>query len=118
MIEKFHWLRQNIFGIEFNAIDVNEVFKHIKIKYLPENSPVYLSGDVDWNLFFILRGKVSIGSDNMNQEDESKIFKLTQANSRLSKLSNKEKNETADSIASNNNKVYYNGRLCKFTVKE
>jgi len=47
VIEKFHWLRQNIFGIEFNAIDVNEVFKDIKIKYLPENSPVYLSGDVD-----------------------------------------------------------------------
>ena len=66
MIEKFHWLKQNIFGIEFNAFDVNEIVKHIKIKHLPENSPVYLSGDADRNLFFILRGKVSVGTDNMN----------------------------------------------------
>ena len=62
-IEKFHWLKNNIFGIEFNSLDAAELAKHIKVKYLPENSVVFLTGDMEKTAYFILRGKVAVGLD-------------------------------------------------------
>lgn len=88
LLERFPWFRENIFGISFNNVDANELFKHVKIKHYPANSVVYLPGDMDRSLFFILRGRVVMGVEHARDiDDGTKIFKLTHAASKLGILS-------------------------------
>ena len=76
MIEKFYWFKQNIFGIEFNNLDATELSRHIRIKYYEANKPVFVPGESDRNLYFILKGKVIIGIVK-NDKDSDNIFSLT-----------------------------------------
>lgn len=58
-----------MFGMDFNHLDASELVKHVKIKYYKANSVVYTPGETDRNLYFILRGKVTVGSEKATIDD-------------------------------------------------
>jgi hypothetical protein len=87
LLERMPWYSENIFGMNFNSDDALELFKHVKVKFYRANELVYCPGETDRNLYFILRGRVAVGVETKpEEEEETKIFKLTHANSKLQKL--------------------------------
>lgn len=124
LCESFYWLKDNIFGIEFNSTDVIELIKHVKVRCYKPNQVVYLPGDNDQNLYFILRGKVAVGAESFKEQDDcTKIFKLTHAAPSFIKMSKKKstreiKKPDEDKEKKQEEKVYFEGRLCKLTITE
>jgi len=41
LCECFYWMKHNIFGFEFGSSEVNELIKHVKVKFYKANQVVY-----------------------------------------------------------------------------
>jgi hypothetical protein len=89
LLESFHWFRENMYDMEFNATDAAELFKYVKVKFYKPRETVFQPGYSDRSLYFILRGRVSVGMQGAKDtsDDFTKIFALTKAESKLKKAS-------------------------------
>lgn len=108
--------------MDLNHMDAIELVRHVKVKNFKKNQVVYTPGDMDRNLYFILKGKVTMGVEKqvLNDHEDTKIFKLTHTGSKLAKMQKKDKDSQEPSQHGQrlNQDVYFNGRLCKMVVTE